>query len=70
MITVLVKNAQQAMELKDRVLAAGLVLHQDFTWAYQPDAYDGWDESTRTQPMVQFVFADPVQETFFRMKFE
>ncbi len=70
MIAIKVKNAQQAVELKDQILAAGLILHEDFTWEYQPDAYDGWDDSTHTQPMARFIFADPAQETFFRMKFE
>ena len=70
MIAIAVKNAQQAVELKDQILAHGLVLHQDFSWEYEPDHYDGWDDSSRTQPLARFVFADPAQETFFRMKFQ
>ena len=34
MIRVLVKNAQQAMDLKDQVVAHGLILHEDFSWEY------------------------------------
>ena len=70
MIAIAVKNAQQAVELKDQILAHGLVLHEDFTWEYQPDQYDGWDDTTHTQSMARFIFRDPAQETFFRMKFQ
>jgi len=69
-IQVLVKNAQQAMDLKQRVLDAGLILHEDFTWEYRPDPYDGYDDSLHTHPEVRFIFRDPAQETFFRIKFE
>jgi hypothetical protein len=70
MIIIVVKNAQEAIELKDQILAHGLVLHEDFSWEYEPDHYDGWNDSTRTQSFARFVFRDPAQETFFRMKFE
>jgi len=70
MIVVLVKNAQQAMDLKEQILAAGLVLHEDFSWEYRPDPYDGYDDSLHAHPEARFIFKDPAQETFFRMKFE
>jgi hypothetical protein len=69
-IRVLVKNAQQAVELKEQILSAGLVLYEDFTWEYRPDPYDGYDDSLHAHPEVRFIFRDPAQETFFRMKFE
>jgi hypothetical protein len=70
MIVILVKNAQQAMDLKDQLIAHGLILHEDFSWEYRPDAYDGYHESWHTHPEVRFIFRDPAQETFFRMRFE
>ena len=70
MIVVFVKNAQEALELKEQVLAAGLTLHEDFTWEYRPDPYDGYDDSSHAHPEVRFIFRDPAQETFFRMRFE
>ena len=70
MIVVLVKNAQQAVELKDQILDAGLVLHEDFSWEYRPDPYDGYDDSLHAHPEARFVFRDAAQETFFRIKFE
>jgi hypothetical protein len=69
-IRVLVQNAQQALELKEQILAAGLTLNEDFTWEYRPDPYDGWDDSLHAHPEVRFIFRDPAQETFFRMRFE
>jgi len=69
-IRVLVKNAQQAMDLKEQILAHGLVLYEDFTWEYRPDPYDGYDDSLHAHPEARFIFRDPAQETFFRMKFE
>ena len=69
MITILVKNAQQAVDLKDQVIAHGLVLQEDFSWEYRTDPYDGYDDSLHAHPEVIFKFRDPAQETFFRMKF-
>ena len=70
MIRLLIKNAQQAMELKDQVVAHGLILHEDFTWEYRPDPYDGYDDTLHAHPEVRFVFRDPAQETFFSIKFK
>jgi len=70
MIRILVQNAQQALELKEQILTAGLRLNEDFTWEYRPDPYDGWDDSSHAHPEVRFIFRDPAQETFFRMRFE
>ena len=70
MIRILVKNAQEAMALKEQVLSAGLRLHEDFTWEYIPNHYDGYDDSSHTHPEARFIFRDPAQETFFRMRFE
>ena len=70
MIRILVQNAQQALELKQQVVAAGLVINEDFTWEYRPDPYDGYNNSAHAHPEVRFIFRDPAQETFFRMRFE
>jgi hypothetical protein len=70
MIKILVQNAQQALEFKEQILEAGLRLNEDFTWEYRPDPYDGYDDSLHAHPEVRFIFRDPAQETFFRMRFE
>jgi hypothetical protein len=69
-IRVLVQNAQEALNLKEQILATGLQIDEDFTWEYRPDPYDGYDDSLHAHPEVRFVFRDPAQETFFKMKFE
>jgi hypothetical protein len=70
MIIILVKNAQQALDFKQQVLDAGLQINEDFTWEYRPDPYDGYNDSLHAHPEVRFIFRDPAQETFFRMRFE
>ena len=70
MIVILVKNPQQAMDLKYQLIAHGLILYEDFSWEYRPDPYDGYDDSLHAHPEVRFTFRDPAQETFFRMRFE
>ena len=70
MIRVAVNNAQQALNLKDQVVAAGLVINEDFTWEYQPNLYDVYHDSLHAQPEVRFTFRDPAHETFFSMRFE
>ena len=69
MIRVLVKNAQEALDFKQQVVTAGLVINEDFTWEYRPDPYNGYDDSSHAHPEVIFIFRDPAQETFFRMRF-
>ena len=70
MIVILVKNAQQALDLKQQVLDAGLILHEDFSWEYRPDPYDGYNDLLHAHPEARFIFRDSAQETFFRMKFQ
>ena len=70
MIRVLVQNTQQALDLKDQVVAAGLVINEDFTWEYQPNLYDVYHDSLHAQPEVRFTFRDSAHETFFSMRFE
>ena len=70
MIRVIVQNAQQALDLKQQVVAAGLVINEDFTWEYRPNLYDVYHDSLHAHPEVRFIFRDPAQETFFRMRFE
>jgi len=68
MLVMPVKNAQHALELKEQVTQAGLVLHQDFSWEYVPDEYDGYTHMERTQPLAKFFFRDASNETWFKLK--
>jgi hypothetical protein len=64
-----VRNAQEAMNLLDMIREHGLVIEQDFTWAFMPSQYDGWDDTSHTQPTVEFTFRDPAMATYFQLKF-
>jgi len=68
MITQLVKNAQEALELKQQVQDHGLELGRDFSWEYRPDPYDGYDDGSHAHPEVEFTFQDAKMETFFSMR--
>ena len=68
MITVPVKGAVYAQSLVAELKAAGLVVHEDFRWAYRPSEYDGWDDRTATQPVVDIWFMNPALESFYRLK--
>jgi hypothetical protein len=67
-VNIPVRNAHEAMDLLGLVKGHGLVIEQDFTWAFIPNQYDGYDDSSHTQPLVEFVFRDSAMATFFQMK--
>jgi hypothetical protein len=68
MLAVPVNNAQQALEFKDQVVAHGLTMGEDFSWEYIPNQYDGYDDSSHTQPLVTFEFQDSKMHTFFQLR--
>ncbi len=70
MIKILVANAQQALDLKQQVLDHGLTQGQDFSWRYNPDHYDGYNDSSHTHPTVEFEFQEPSMETFFQLRWK
>jgi hypothetical protein len=59
-------DAAQAVALKNNLLADGLILDQDFFWAYCPSRHDGF---TTEQPRhVVFDFVEPAIATFYQLK--
>ncbi len=58
---------QEAIALKDQLLAAGLEQGQDFTWAYSSAEYDNFSSSVRNRRTV-FRFSDPAVATFYQLK--
>ena len=56
------------MDMKQQVVAHGLIMGQDFTWEYVPNQYDGWDADSGTEPRVTFWFSDSAMETFFNLR--
>jgi hypothetical protein len=67
-LTVPVKGGVYAQSLITELKAAGLVVEQDFRWSYIPSEYDGWDDSTHTQPCVEITFTNESLESFYRLK--
>lgn len=70
MLILPVKNAGEAMSYIDTLRSEGLAVGGDFTWSYIPSEYDGWDDSTHTQPCVEIWFANESLESFYRLKWE
>lgn len=68
MLIVPVKNAADAMSYLDTLRSEGLVVDQDFRWSYMPSEYDGWDDSTHTQPCVEITFTNESLESFYRLR--
>jgi hypothetical protein len=53
---------------KNQLLAAGLVIDQDFVWRYQAAEYVYSSSTVLTQRSVTFDFADAATATFYRLK--
>lgn len=68
MLIIPVNNAGAAVAYIDELRSAGLGVERDFTWSYVPSEYDGWDDSTHTQPCVEIRFIDDSLESFYRLK--
>ena len=59
-------TAAEAMQYRDQLLQAGLIMHQDFEWSYHPPLWDGF---TQEQPRrVMFAFCNPALATFYQLK--
>ena len=58
----------EAIELKNQLLSAGLVLDQDFEWEYRQATYDNDGFSAVTPPFVRFKFAQASMATFYKLK--
>ena len=59
-------GVSHALELKNELLADGLVMNQDFVWAWRPSR---WDNFTGSEPScVVFDFLDPALATFYRLR--
>jgi hypothetical protein len=69
MHTIRVDNIEvyDAIDLKNQLLLAGLVIERDFEWAWITAEWDGINGWTR-QKHVEFRFQDPSLATFFQLK--
>lgn len=68
MINLAVANASQALEYVNQLRNNGLVADRDFRWKYVPSQYDGWDDTTHTQPCVELWFFNESLESFYKLK--
>jgi hypothetical protein len=57
-----------AIDLKNQLLTAGLVIGQDFNWRYTPAHYDNDGHSAVTPKEATFEFQDPALATFYQLK--
>lgn len=58
----------QGIEYKNDLIAAGLVLDQDFTWKYNQATYDNFGYSAVIPRSVTFKFRDAATATFYQLK--
>ena len=56
-----------AIDLKNQLITAGLVVDQDFEWAWITGDYDHFTGWTR-QKHAEFRFRDPAMATFYQLK--
>lgn len=65
-VTVKPASAEDALKYKGELIAAGLVMDQDFVWKWQLPQYEDW---ICVEPaMVHFDIVDAAQATFYRLK--
>jgi hypothetical protein len=60
-------DVYDAIDLKNQLIWAGLVLDQDFEWAWITADYDQFTGWTR-QKHAEFRFHNPVLATFYQLK--
>ena len=58
----------EAIELKNQLLSAGLVMNRDFEWRWNPATYDNDGYSAVTPALVYFKFSDAAIATFYKLK--
>ena len=57
-----------AIALKDQLLATGLEQGVDFTWAYSSAEYDNFSSSAVRNRRTVFRFRDPAMASFYQLK--
>ena len=69
-VRILHVNAVQALELRDQLTDAGLVMDRDFEWEYRQAEYDlnVLFGSAVTPRQVIFRFQDPMLATYYQLK--
>jgi hypothetical protein len=58
----------QGIELKNRLIADGLIQEQDFIWSYMSPIWDNFSQDPVDPRRVEFKFRDPALATFYQLK--
>lgn len=61
-------NPVEAIELKNQLLAAGLIINQDFVWEYRQATYNNDGFSAVTPKLASFNFTEAPIATFYKLK--
>lgn len=61
-------QASRAIDLKNELLAAGLVMDEDFIWSYYQAKWDEFSFAGVEPSTVIFEFADAALSTFYNLK--
>lgn len=67
-VEILHVTAVGALELRDQLLAAGLIQDQDFEWSYHRAEYDNFSGHAVTPKHVKFRFQDATLATYYQLK--
>ena len=63
-------DAGNAIDMKNELLQAGLVMNQDFTWYYQQARWDDFSHEPTLPQCVVFEFTKESLATFYKLKWE
>ena len=66
-VRVFTNNAIEAIEFKNSLIRAGLVIEKDFVWRYYRQHYD-WAGTMEEPGQAVFDFQDPAMATFYQLK--
>ncbi len=61
-------SPNDAIELKNQLLTAGLAMNDDFTWKYTQAQYNNDGYTAVSPKQVVFEFRDPSLATFYKLK--
>jgi hypothetical protein len=67
-VEILHASVATALGLKDQLEADGLVIDQDFEWAYRQAEYDNFSADAVVPRHVTFKFQDAKLATYYQLK--
>ena len=57
-----------ALDMKHELERAGLVMNQDFSWAFQQARWDNFSHEPSQPRYVKFEFVNPAMATYYQLK--